>query len=139
MIYRLAITNGFLAISNAAQPAPDKLMPKRIVSMQYPVLALLATMQGKITLIATVSQHGEVQQIREPTRQNAVLAEAAKAALSKWLFGGCSASETCDVTIVFTFVLSGDPRLIDSCRTEFQVDLPDQVQVTSQPAVAIIN
>jgi len=57
MIYRLAITNGFLAISNAAQPAPDKLMPKRIVSMQYPVLALLATMQGKITLIATVSQH----------------------------------------------------------------------------------
>jgi outer membrane biosynthesis protein TonB len=122
----------------SAQLPRDGPIPKRIVGLRYPRFAHLIGLQGKVDLVANIAQDGTVKNIREVTPANP-LSDAAKESLSKWLFTGCD-SESCQVKISFTFVLSGDFCAIDSnCPSDLQIDLPDRVEVKAPPARAIIN
>jgi TonB family protein len=136
----LGIVAFFIALGVAASPAQTELLPRRIVGLRYPRFAHLTGVQGKVVLTATISVDGKVQAIRVVTPVNP-LTEAAKESLAKWLFSGCKAgSDRCEATVTFSFVLSGTPCHIDSdCSQDFEVDLPDKVEVRSQPALAIVN
>ena len=120
-------------------PVEEKLAPKRIVGLQYPRVAHLAGIQGRVRLRVLVSESGSPETINIEDG-SPMLAEAAKSALSKWTFTPCSAVQhKCEIEIAVTFTLSGDPCAIDSCSTDFQVDLPDDVRVIAHPARAIVN
>jgi TonB family protein len=119
------------------QLSDNGLTVKRVVGMTYPRLAQLAAVQGEVELVVTVSGDGKVQAIRL-LAGSGLLAPAAKDALSKWRFAGCAPGGTCDMKIVFSFVLCGQCEL-PNCPTEFQVDLPSMVQVKSALARAIVN
>jgi TonB family protein len=110
---------------------------KRIVGLTYPRLAQLAGVQGKVELVATVSRDGKVRRVRA-LEGSGLLAPAAQEAVSKWLFVGCTANEACEAKIFFSFVLRGQCEL-PNCSTEFQMDLPDRVEVRSAFARAIVN
>jgi len=134
----VCIASGALAmLSRSASAAPSQAAPaepeiKRIVSMEYPNLARMAHLQTTVTLTATISPDGTVGGIRaEPGPEP--LVTPAKENLSRWRFTGCaSSSSECTRRIVYTFVLNGTCTDSPRCPTEFQVDLPDRVQVSSQ-------
>jgi hypothetical protein len=68
------------------------------------------------------------------------LARPAREALSKWKFTGCtSRSEECEAKFVFSFVLSGSCEVGTYCPTEFEVDLPGKVKVTSKAIAGVVN
>lgn len=113
-------------------------IPKRVVGMNYPRLAHLAGVQGKVVLTTRVAVGGTVEDVRLISG-DAVLAKAAKESLSRWLFSGCrSTSNACEAKVTFTFVLSGECD-ISSCPSEVQIDLPDSVTVSSKMPRAIAN
>jgi TonB family protein len=137
---RIALIFTALCFAFVSPLARAELVPKRILGARYPRFAHLSGIQGKVVLAATVSEDGRVQAIRVVTPVSP-LTDAAKGSLARWLFSGCNAgADKCEVTVTFTFILSGTPCHIDSdCSQDFQVDLPDKVEVRSQPALAIVN
>jgi TonB family protein len=129
-----------LTVALAASRAfPSDLAPVRIVSLRYPRFAHVTGIQGKVELIATVSNNGEVKSVRDAGRSN-VFSDAAKENLAKWRFSGCqSASAPCNITVTYVFTLTGDPCADRDCQTDFEVDLPDKVEVSSRPLPPMIN
>ena len=100
--------------------------------MDYPMMARMAQLQSTIVLTATILPDGSVGAIQSEPGP-VILIEPAKKTLSKWRFTGCpSSSVDCRTRLVFSFVLSGTCTESPRCPTEFQVDLPDHVTVTSQ-------
>lgn len=105
---------------------------KRIVSMEYPTLARLARLEGTVSLSVTVLANGTVGTVTVLSGPEP-LATPAREDISKWLFEGCHSSDgSCAVRIVFSFGLHGTCTDSPRCPTEFQVDLPNKVLVTSQ-------
>lgn len=129
-----------LAASQATVYGADRqTTPTRIVGLQYPRLAHLAGIDGRVKVMARIDRDGNPNQI-VVQQGSPLLSEAAVDTLSKWHFSPFSDGPTTrDVEITFIFVLKGDPCDIQSCPTELQIDLPDQVTVTSRPARAIVN
>lgn len=110
----------------------------RVVGLSYPRLAQLAALQGKVELVATISRHGRVTGTRVLSGSG-LLAPAAQEALSKWHFAGCMATtDTCEAKVTFLFVLQGH-CVLSNCPSEFQVDLPGNVEVRTAFARAIVN
>jgi outer membrane biosynthesis protein TonB len=112
-------------------------IPKRVVGINYPRLAHLAGVQGKVVLTARVLVGGSVGELRIISG-DAVLAKAAKESLSRWLFSGCKSSSSCEARINFAFVLNGECD-IANCPSEVQIDLPDSVTISSKMPRAILN
>ena len=120
--------------------ASEMLFPKRIVAVHYPRFANLTGVQGSVILVATVAPDGTVQSIRSKTPVNP-FTESAKAALTRWLFSGCTpGSGVCEITIKFLFALDGPSCNPGSdCQEEFRIDLPDKVEVRARPMHAFVN
>ena len=111
---------------------------KRVEGMEYPWLANLARVQGKVELEALISRDGKVEAVREVTGHH-LLSGPAKNALSRWLFAGCASSAgPCKLRVNFSFVLEGKCDL-SRCGSEFSVDLPDSVVVRTKAARPIID
>jgi TonB family protein len=129
-----AVVSGGICQSPGAQ-----ISPKRIVAMEYPLLARVARVEGRVEVVGTVSSEGAVTQVRVLSG-HALLAFGAKETLLRWRFAGCDDKERgCEVRITFTFKLSGTCVSQSSCRTEFAVDLPDAVEVKSGHVGMIID
>jgi hypothetical protein len=113
----------------ASEGAPSV---QRVVSMQYPMLARMAWLQGTVRLRAWVSPAGVPEKVAVISGPEP-LATPATADLRQWRFTGCdSSSITCTVEIDFSFVLDGTCSDSPRCPTEFQVDLPNRVIFKSQ-------
>jgi outer membrane biosynthesis protein TonB len=126
------ITTVVLASPVAPQTPRAGPPARRIVSMEYPVLARMARLEGAVSLIANVLPDGTVGGVTVLSGPEP-LATPAKEDVSKWRFDGCpSSASSCAVEIVFSFVLNGACTDSPRCPTEFQVDLPNRVLVTSQ-------
>ena len=118
-----------VAMSQAAHAGPAV---KRVVGMEYPWFARMARLQGTVTLAATILRDGTVGGIQVASGPEP-LATPSKETLSKWRFTGCaSSSDECVIRVVFSFVLKGSCGDSTRCSSEFQMDLPDQIQITSQ-------
>jgi|SRR5579862_311334 len=118
---------------------PAEVTPQRVVGLQYPRLAHLGDVQGRVELNALVSSDGTVKDIRVVSG-HALLVDAARDSLRRWRFTGCtSTSVQCVARVVFVFVLEIGPCEIDQCPSELQVDLPDTVTIKSRHARAIVN
>lgn len=124
--------------SSAPSSCAQKIQPSRIVGLQYPWLANLARVQGKVELYATVAEDGQVSEISSVSGHQ-LLKDSAKASLSRWVFSGCGKNAApCRVKVIFEFILSGECDQ-DQCPTDFVVDLPDFVTVTTKAAGPIID
>jgi TonB family protein len=111
---------------------------KRVVGMEYPWMANLAGIQGKVTLLALISREGTVREVRLKSGHG-LLGEAASKTLSRWVFSACLQNdEPCQLLVTFTFVLDGKCESY-RCATEFVADLPDAVLVRTRAAPAIID
>lgn len=139
-MFRCTLLAACLALSGAPQneSASTRLAVRRVVGLSYPRLAQLAAVQGEVELIATISRDGKVTRTRVLSGSG-LLAPAAQEALSRWRFAGCTAaSDECEAKVRFSFVLHGH-CVLPNCPTEFQVDLPGNVEVKSALPRAIVN
>ena len=114
-----------------SQTAGNELRVRRIVSIEYPRIARLASVQGNVELMASIAQDGAVQGIRNVSG-SAFLVQAAKDGLSKWLFTGCSSGSVCEIKIVFSFVILEGPCEY-SPSSQFEADSPEHVTIRSKP------
>ena len=121
-----------------SQDLKNRLVPKRVIGLNYPRLVHLTGVQGKVELVAIVSEQGTVKSVRYVSGDGG-LAHAASDALSRWVYSPCKqASDECEVKVFFNFVLDGECE-ISNCPSEFQIDLPDLVTVKSKFPHAILN
>lgn len=126
----LAILIGMLPILSAP-PLGRPMQVTRVVSLSYPRLALIATVQAKVRLAAVISPDGTVESVRV-LAGHALLAPTAGQALRKWRFVPCTtARKKCETTIVFSFVIGGDSCEVSACRSEFHFDEPNTAVIKS--------
>lgn len=124
----------FLLLACAAMCQTPEPRPavKRVVAMEYPWIARMASLQGTVELIVAISSDGAAQDVRIVSGPEA-LAVSAKETLSKWRFTGCSAQTgKCEARFFFYFVLKGSCNVAARCPSDFQVDLPDEITVVSK-------
>ena len=122
--------------AGTASQAPPAL--RRIAGLEYPRLAALARVQGKVEMLAVISPEGRVGETRVLSGHG-LLTQAAREALSRWLFTGCAAGGgQCSVKVVFSFALDGECDR-SHCATDFLVDLPGSVFVSSKAPRPIID
>lgn len=62
---------------------------------------------------------------------------AAKAALTKWRFSGCTGE--CRIEFVVSFLLHGSGDASENCPTSFEFDSPGTITVVSKSVHAIVN
>jgi hypothetical protein len=118
--------------------SPQEPQPKRIVGLEYPFLANLARVQGRVELIATVTESGNIKDV-QVVSGHPLLRESAKSSFSQWVFSRCGETTgPCKARVAFQFVLEGQCES-SRCPTEFIVDLPDSVTVRTKAAAPIIN
>jgi TonB family protein len=127
---------GALGFQPASAPGPS---PKRIVAFEYPSLARLGGIQGKVVLALRVSSEGSVESVQTVSGV-APLAKPAEEVVSKWRFENCPARDGCKVTLTFDFSLAAG--VCDAgarCPSEFSVDLPDRVHLKATRIRAIVD
>jgi TonB family protein len=112
--------------------------PRRVVGLEYPWFARMGVIEGTVELAASVAPDGTVNDVRILSGAQP-LAEPASDAVRKWMFAGCRAPSKCALNITFTFRLMGSCAAGSNCPSEFQVDLPSRVRVTSSAIRAIVN
>jgi hypothetical protein len=134
----LSLAGGALPMFSQSAPAtmssttPAALAVKRIVSLEYPPLARMARLEGTAILTTTILRDGTIGEIRAESGPEPLTTPATEN-LSKWRFTGCSAPHgKCVTRVTYSFVLRGECTDSPRCPTEFQVDLPDHVLVTSK-------
>ncbi len=96
-------------------------VPLRVVGLEYPRLANIAHVQGKVELLAKVLPDGKVGNITTMSG-HPLLAAASQETLTKWRFAPCSPARNCDVGVTFSYVLT-EKCDHSCCTTEFAVDL----------------
>jgi TonB family protein len=134
----LAVLFGLLPVLSAP-PLAGPMQVTHVVSLAYPRLALIAAVQGKVRLAAVVSPDGTVESVRV-LAGSVLLAPTAGQALRKWRFVPCTtASKKCETTVVFSFVLAGEPCDVGTCQSQFQFDLPNTAQIRVNPARPMID
>lgn len=112
---------------------------RRVVSLEYPWFARTASLEGIVELVLTVGADGSVTKVRT-TSGPEPLAKPARDVVSKWRFSGCaSCRDDREATLIFRFALNGWCNASEHCPTEFEVNLPGEVNVTSKGIAAIIN
>lgn len=138
----IALATLLALLSTAARPqqiARARAVVRRIVGLNYPYLAHLAGTAGKVDLIAEISRGGAVESMRVASGDQ-LLADAAKGALSRWLFSCTEPNQGCEARVRFTFtLLDGQCDPGRDCPSEFQIDLPSSVTITSKHLPAIVN
>ena len=125
--YRLAIA--LLAVTTTAGA---DLEPVEIVGLAYPRLAQWARVAGTVVVRLTVAPDGSVAQA-VAVSGHPLLAEAARQSAARWRFERSEQSPGLDrdAYLVYRFALEGSCAGRD-CRTEFVVELPNFVMVTSE-------
>lgn len=110
---------------------------QRIIGLSYPRLANLAGVEGAVKLVASVSPAGTVDGVRVISGDK-LLSDPAKQALLGWRFRCLNISKPCEATVSFIFKL-GEICDRQSCQSELQIDLPNEVTVREKRIRAIIN
>ena len=112
----------------SSSPSPTV---RRLVAMEYPWFARMATLQGTVELAARINSEGIPEKIQVLSGPEP-LASPAKETLSKWRLAECIPSgPKCLMKFVFSFALAGSCN-ISHCPTEFEVDLPEKISVKSK-------
>lgn len=137
-LIRAAIALALIPGSAVCQTATLEIAPTRIVGVQYPRLAHLAVVQGRVELEALLSTEGVVKEITVISG-HPLLNDAAKNSLEKWRFAGCTSGASCTAKVTFVFVLEKGICDIDQCPNDLQIDLPGTVTIRSKLARAIVN
>jgi len=128
------------AASGLSQPTScGNLALKRVVSLEYPWLARVARLGGKVELAATISSDGSVERIRTVSGAP-LLALPAREALAKWRFAGFHESSGCEARIVFVFELTGSCDAGTHCPSDFEADLAaGKVTIRAKAINAMVN
>jgi len=118
----------------AAAPAQERNVPPtvvRIVGPSYPYLAILAGVEGSVTLLADVTSAGAVERVRAVSGHE-LLVDSARRALQRWRFRCTASVDTCQAEIVFTFKLLDEICNKASCDSELEIDLPSSVTIRAK-------
>jgi TonB family protein len=132
MIKRVLLTL-LLATSSLAEANARPWIPTRIQSLSYPILALQAQIQGKVTVRIKVNDSGLVAEARAISG-HPILAKAALDNIKSWTFGALLADGPSTGTEMdFTYVFKLEGEALTTPPTDFVYEYPDKVMVTSKP------
>jgi TonB family protein len=130
----------FIALSLATPRAWGEVRVKHLIGMEYPRLARLARVQGTVELIVSVSPTGTVRDIRSASGPS-LLIPPTKDVMKQWTFDGCDTAQGCEFRVVFSFSLTEGACVVTGpgSASQFEVDLPDHIQVKARELCAIVN
>ena len=112
------------------QSPQPQLALKRVVAIQYPWFARMASLQGDVVLTAKISMQGIVTNVHIDSGPQP-LALPAKTVLSEWQFTGCTPEQgECEAKFVVSFILNGSCDA-ENCPMGFEVNFPGKIVVTS--------
>lgn len=121
-----------------SESASQPLTVTRVVSLEYPWMANLAGVQGRVEIEGLVSSEGRLDNIRSVSG-SPLLLNPAKGMLSRWRFASCNAERSqCEITFTIVFELA---EICDrpKCPTDMQIDLPNKIVLKTRRAPAIVN
>jgi hypothetical protein len=128
--------SGAVAWSQPSEVSGQGPTVKHLVAVEYPWIARLAALEGKVELTALVSAEGTVTKVIEVKGPDPLVL-AAKTAVMKWQFAGCEAE--CRIKFVASFLLHGSCYASENCPTRFEFDSPGTLTVISKSINAIVN
>jgi hypothetical protein len=99
--------------------------PKKILGLDYPRLAQLARLQGKVEAVCHVAENGSVKSVGIRSG-HPVLARAVEENLLQWVF--FSRPDPSDQQVIFEFELL-DVCDTSRCRQQFWFEYPNIVRV----------
>jgi len=107
----------------------DEICVKHLEVPDHPRIALLARIQGTVTLDLTIAADGRV--ISVSGSGDSLLKSAAEANIRGWVFSGStkSASTVRQLTITFEYISTAGTE--DNPRAAVAFDLPGRVQIRS--------
>jgi|DewCreStandDraft_4_1066084.scaffolds.fasta_scaffold89701_1 TonB family protein len=113
---------------------PDaRWVPARVVSIEYPLLALQSRTQGIVMVRCAIASDGTVSEAKI-TSGSILLGEAVLQRISEWRFRSTNASTPTDgVILTFNFVLEQPAQTTP--RTKFVYDYPYNTTIISQPVL----
>lgn len=125
--------------TSAAEPDSPGLRVARIVGLEYPRQAHMASVQGEVQFLLQIGEDGTVKSV-EILSGNSLLAGPSVESLKKWRFTPCKGSgKECKYPISIEFVLKGGPVNISQTKKEFEFELPGRIIVRAQLAKAIVD
>lgn len=129
----------FLSVGSSATEKPlDELKIKCMIAPQYPRLALLAAVSGKVTSTIEAGPDGSVQDVIVESGP-ALLRDTARQALFRWRLTPCRVdSRRCSLKVTITFELKGRCEL-PKCSSEVDLMLPATLIIRSEVPDAIVN
>lgn len=109
-------------------------IPARLVSIDYPLLALQSRTEGVVKVECAIAPDGSVSTAKIASG-SPLLGGAVLARIGEWRFrreaGAASVHPEATVTITFQFVL--EKAIVVQSKTKFVFDYPDTATVISQP------
>ncbi len=127
-----------IALLTVSTGAPAYREPSEIVGLAYPWLAQSARVSGVVVVRLTVADDGSVT-AATAVSGHPLLAEVARQNARQWKFerSGPDPAANRDAYLVYRFALEGSCAGRD-CRTNFVVELPNLVLVTSEiPSIQV--
>jgi len=122
-----------IGIASILGAADDVLwIPKHIVSVEYPLLALQSRMNGVVKIACALQRDGTLTECK-PLSGPLLLAHAAMGKLSEWRFQpipGTTPPTSTPAVLTFEFRLSGPA--VSRPRTTFVYDHPFQALIVSE-------
>ena len=115
----------------------EKLMPARVIGLEYPMFARMAGSEGEVTLTLVIGKSGVVETIQEASGPLPLLGPS-KACASRWIYP--KATQVHKVLVTFTYSLlpgNCDPKA--HCSSEFEITLPNKVVVRAQKRSAVVD
>jgi len=119
----------FLLICYVESVKAQEWIPKKVVGMDYPVIASRARIEGKVEVICMINPDGSVASTTIESG-NPILSKPARDNASKWIFNGKPKSDLLGkVTLFYEFKLDRKPS--QNPKSQFVYEYPDKIEITS--------
>lgn len=123
---------GLVAVACVA--GESRLIVLSLVPPDYPPLALMARLQGRVTLDIQIMENGHVGQV-EASGGHRLLQREAERNVRQWVFGNFARRTKFPIRhrIVYIYRMEGDAR--SENPTTLVLHLPDTVEIVTNPSI----
>ena len=122
----------FISLCYAQQPNEQHWIPKRIVGMDYPLLARGARIEGQVEILCVLNPDGTVASIKPTGSPPSVLLKAVQENASKWIFMKKSDADRSMGTATLTYMFRMGGKSAHNPIRQVVFEFPSSVLLTSE-------
>jgi hypothetical protein len=122
----------FISLCYAQEPSQQRWIPKRIVGMDYPLIARSARIEGKVEIACVLNPDGTVASTKPIGNPHPILLKAVQENASKWVFMKESNADRSPgtATLIYLFQMGG--KSAHSPNRQFEFEYPSSIFLTSE-------